>query len=198
MTSAGKPVVRQSRTTSPIGSSSFSAGMMTEIIPEPARRERNKTRARRNLSSASVTGPAAIFGSSFSQCKSDGTLKPKRQAVTSETAMLPPMTAAPADVAAPNPDDCADEQCRTPGRAEPRSRFRAEDYAETSDASACSRAAPGSSAVIDCMLTLSFSPSTIVRKKAMTRLPASVASNAPASSAQAVPAATVASSHGKR
>ena len=52
--------------------------------------------------------------------------------------------------------------------------------------------------VIDCMLTLSFRPSTIVRKNATTRLPASVASNAPASTAQAVPAATVASNHGKR
>ena len=51
--------------------------------------------------------------------------------------------------------------------------------------------------VMDCMLTLSFKPSTIVRKNATTRLLASVYSNAPARNAQAVPAATVVSSHGK-
>ena len=52
--------------------------------------------------------------------------------------------------------------------------------------------------LIDCVLTLSFSPNTIVKKNAMTKLRASVTSNAPASSAQAVPAATVAKSQGNR
>src|SRR5438105_15401330 len=44
--------------------------------------------------SASVIGPAAIFGSSLSRCKSDGTPRPKRQAVTRERAILPPMAPA--------------------------------------------------------------------------------------------------------
>src|SRR5215831_7203965 len=48
------------------------------------------------------------------------------------------------------------------------------------------------------MLTLSFNPSTIVRKNAMIRLPASVASKKPARIAETVPPVTVTSSHGKR
>ena len=52
--------------------------------------------------------------------------------------------------------------------------------------------------LIDCMLTLSFSPSTMVRKNAMIRLRASVASNTPARTAQAVPLTTVASNQGNR
>ena len=44
--------------------------------------------------SASVIGPAAIFGSRLKRCKTDGTPKPKRHAVTSESAMLPPIAAA--------------------------------------------------------------------------------------------------------
>ena len=52
--------------------------------------------------------------------------------------------------------------------------------------------------LIDCILTLSFNASTMVRKNAMTKLRASVASNTPANSAHIVALATVASSHGKR
>ena len=48
------------------------------------------------------------------------------------------------------------------------------------------------------MLTLSVNPSTIVRKNAMIRLPASVASKKPARMADTVPPVTVTSSHGKR
>ena len=49
-----------------------------------------------------------------------------------------------------------------------------------------------------CMLTLSFSPRTMVRKNAMMTLLASVASNAPAKSAHMVPPKMVARSHGNR
>src|SRR5207247_7413400 len=42
----------------------------------------------------SVTGPAAILGSSFNRCRSEGTAKPNAHAVTSENAMLPPITTA--------------------------------------------------------------------------------------------------------
>lgn len=48
------------------------------------------------------------------------------------------------------------------------------------------------------MLRLSLRPSTIVKKEAITRLLASVPSNFPASSAQSVPLAMLASSQGKR
>src|SRR5213596_45345 len=51
---------------------------------------------------------------------------------------------------------------------------------------------------MDCALTLSFSPSTIVRKNASTRLRVRVASKKPARIAETVPPVTVTSSHGKR
>src|SRR5206468_9345337 len=51
------------------------------------------TRAKKSAR-ARVTGPAAIFGSNFNQCKSEGTLSPNKHAVTSESAMLPPITPA--------------------------------------------------------------------------------------------------------
>ena len=51
---------------------------------------------------------------------------------------------------------------------------------------------------IDCMLTLSPRPSTRVRKNAKIRLLASVISKNPARTAQTVPLAMVATSHGKR
>ena len=52
--------------------------------------------------------------------------------------------------------------------------------------------------LIDCALTLSVKPSTIVRKNAITRLRASVASKSPARTALIVPAVTVTRSHGNR
>src|SRR6266404_3020128 len=44
---------------------------------------------------ASVTGPAAILGSRLNRCRSEGTARPSAHAVTSESAMLPPITVAP-------------------------------------------------------------------------------------------------------
>ena len=52
--------------------------------------------------------------------------------------------------------------------------------------------------LIDCMLTLSLSASTMVRKNASTRLRASVASKNRARIAESVPPVTVTSSHGNR
>src|SRR5206468_2720794 len=43
---------------------------------------------------ASVTGPAAILGSRLNRCRSEGTARPSAHAVTSESAMLPPITVA--------------------------------------------------------------------------------------------------------
>ena len=51
---------------------------------------------------------------------------------------------------------------------------------------------------MDCMLTLSLSANTIVRKNARTKLRASVASKKRARTAERVPPVTVTSSHGKR
>jgi len=44
--------------------------------------------------SASVTGPAAIFGSSRRACKSAGTLNPKKPAAHRASKMPPPITPA--------------------------------------------------------------------------------------------------------
>jgi hypothetical protein len=43
---------------------------------------------------ARVTGPAAIFGSSFSACRTAGTVKPKKQAAHNVRKMLAPMLTA--------------------------------------------------------------------------------------------------------
>src|SRR5947209_4150560 len=49
MTSRGNPVARQSRTTAAIGSSSFNAGMITEIIRDPLLHPMNNTFAPKNV-----------------------------------------------------------------------------------------------------------------------------------------------------
>jgi hypothetical protein len=52
-----------------------------------------RTRATKSVI-ASVTGPAAIFGSSFNEWSNEGILKPNRHAVTSDRPMLPSMASA--------------------------------------------------------------------------------------------------------
>src|SRR5215471_6355846 len=113
----------------------------------------------------SVTGPAAILGSSLNQCRSEGTAKPNAQAVTSESAMLPPITTAArksschtqAMIQTTNPQE-------TPRSAAVASSRRNAD-ASQSQVTLTERNA-WIVTLIDCTLTLSFNPRTIVRKNA--------------------------------
>ena len=201
MTSLGKPVARQSRTTSAIGSSSFNAGMITDtfaaFIPGPARRARNKRPARKNRSRRASPGRLRFSDQVSSQCRNDGTLNPNKQAMKSETVMVRADDQTRHLHRRAKSRRSRRREFRTPGPEQRRHDFAAEILEEPLRVSAFTRNAWIVS-VIDCMLTLSLRPSTMVRKNAMTRLLASVASKAPARNAQTVPAATVASSQGKR
>ena len=89
---------------------------------------------------AKVTGPAAIFGSSLSACRSAGTVNPKKHAAHSASEMLPPI----AKAARPVPRQSQTISPTTVPQAAPPCLPHGETPGHTSRMSAASRAMPES------------------------------------------------------
>lgn len=144
---------------------------------------------------ASVSGPAEILGSSLVLCNKVGTLKPQKAAIISTKIMLMPIVI-PASIA---PFQIITTNATIKPQLKPNKKVVLDSLTKLlkyhfNDGS--KELSVLIVKVMDWMLTLSPSPNTNVKKKAITKLSASVASKNPANNAQIVPLATVAISHG--
>jgi len=177
-------------------SSSFSAGMITETLVIAKRCVRREIKNSAQISaSASVIGPAAIFGSSLT----DARVTERQDRETSghkERAMLPPMAPALRKSLRQNHTIAATTLPQTI-RAELPSSIRDGAQLQTSSMSPAPTATLMVT-LIDCALTAFVQAEHHCEKERDIRLRARVASNAPARIAQIVPAATVPATQGKR